>query len=151
MADEPESEDEREQQRAPRKAINNGRDVICEELPDRAQRAALRLKPYLTSTIIMELTNSGERFLFDWRGDAPTVSPIARETAISTDEALGAVVSPEKINAETHVLLSESHLMSIRAGDLNPQVGMLTEKIKVRGKVSPAVYIFNLIAPRSRS
>lgn len=149
--DESEEEEEREHQRAPRKAINNGRDVLCEELPDRAQRAALRLKPYLTNTIIMELTNSGERFLFDWRGDAPAVTPIARETAISTDEALGVVVSPEKVNAETHVLLSEAHLMSVRSGELNPQVGMLTEKIKVRGKVSPAVYIFNLIAPRSRS
>jgi hypothetical protein len=27
-------------------------------------------------------------------------------------------------------------------------VAMLADKIKVRGKVSPAVYLFNLIAPR---
>jgi hypothetical protein len=29
-------------------------------------------------------------------------------------------------------------------------VGMLTDKIKVKGKVGPAVYIFNLVAPRVR-
>lgn len=148
--DEDAEEEEQERQRAPRKPINNGRDVLCEELPDRAQRASLRLKPYLTSTILVELTNSGERFLFDWREEAPKVTPVARETVLSTDESQGVVVTAEKINADSFILLSEQHLMSIRAGDLNPQVGMLTDKIKVRGKVSPAVYIFNLIAPRSR-
>jgi hypothetical protein len=148
--DEDAEEEEQERQRAPRKPINNGRDVLCEELPDRAQRASLRLKPYLTSTILVELTNSGERFLFDWREEAPKVTSVARETVLSTDESQGVVVTAEKINADSFILLSEQHLMSIRAGDLNPQVGMLTDKIKVRGKVSPAVYIFNLIAPRSR-
>jgi putative sterol carrier protein len=98
----------------------------------------------------VELTNSGERFLFDWREEAPKVTSVARETVLSTDESQGVVVTAEKINADSFILLSEQHLMSIRAGDLNPQVGMLTDKIKVRGKVSPAVYIFNLIAPRSR-
>lgn len=148
--DEEAEDEEQERQRAPRKPINNGRDVLCEELPDRAQRASLRLKPYLTSTILVELTNSGERFLFDWREEAPKVTPVAREAVLSTDESQGVVVTAEKINADSFILLSEQHLMSIRAGDLNPQVGMLTDKIKVRGKVSPAVYIFNLIAPRSR-
>ncbi len=148
--DEEAEEEEHERQRTPRKPIHNGRDVLCEELPDRAQRASLRLKPYLTSTILVELTNSGERFLFDWREDAPKVTPVSRETSLSTEESQGIVVTAEKINADSYILLSEQHLMSIRAGDLNPQVGMLTDKIKVRGKVAPAVYIFNLIAPRSR-
>jgi len=142
--------EEEEQARAPRKAINNGRDVLCEELPDRAQRASLRMKPYLTSTLVMELTNSGERFLFDWRAEVAKVTQLSRDAALSCDEALGYVSAADKVNVDSIISLSEQHLMSIRSGDLNPQVGMLTEKIKVQGKVSPAVYIFNLIAPRPR-
>jgi hypothetical protein len=147
---EDEVEEESEQQRAPRKVIQNGRDVMCEELPDRAQRAGLRLKPYLTARILMELSNSGERYLFDWHADIAKVSAVPREVAISIDEATAADSSPDKLFVDAHIVLSEQHLMAIRSGDLNPQVGMLTEKIRVKGKVSPAVYIFNLIAPRSR-
>lgn len=147
LEDEP--EEEPEQQRAPRKVIQNGRDVMCEELPDRAQRAGLRLKPYLTTRIIIELSNSGERYLFDWREDAPKVSPVPREVSVTTEE-ITADTPTDKLSVDAYIVLSEQHLMAIRSGDLNPQVGMLTEKIKVKGKVSPAVYIFNLIAPRSR-
>jgi len=143
-------EEEPEQLRAPRKAIQNGRDVMCEELPDRAQRAGLRLKPYLTASIVVELTNSGERYLFDWRQDAPKVNPIPREVVVSIEEVTGESAASDKLHVDAHIALSEQHLMAIRSGDLNPQVGMLTEKIKVKGKVSPAVYIFNLVAPRSR-
>lgn len=148
---EEEPEEEPEHQRAPRKAIQNGRDVMCEELPDRAQRAGLRLKPYLTASILVELTNSGERYLFDWRQDAPKVSAVPRETSVSVEELVGGEAPSDKLHVDAHIALSEQHLMAIRSGDLNPQVGMLTEKIKVKGKVSPAVYIFNLVAPRSRS
>ena len=143
-------EEEPEQLRAPRKAIQNGRDVMCEELPDRAQRAGLRLKPYLTASILVELTNSGERYLFDWRQDAPKVSPVPREVVVSVEEVTGEGAASDKLHVDAYIALSEQHLMAIRSGDLNPQVGMLTEKIKVKGKVSPAVYIFSLVAPRSR-
>ncbi len=145
-----EPEEELEHQRAPRKAIQNGRDVMCEELPDRAQRAGLRLKPYLTASILVELTNSGERYLFDWRQDAPKVSAVPREVVVSVEEVVAGETPSDKLHVDAHIALSEQHLMSIRSGDLNPQVGMLTEKIRVKGKVSPAVYIFNLVAPRSR-
>jgi hypothetical protein len=144
-----EPEEEPEQQRAPRKVIQNGRDVMCEELPDRAQRAGLRLKPYLTTRIVVELSNSGERYLFDWREDAPKVSAVPREMSVTTEE-LTTDAPTDKVAVDAHIVLSEQHLMAVRSGDLNPQVGMLTEKIKVKGKVSPAVYIFNLIAPRAR-
>ncbi len=149
LDDEP--EEEPEQHRAPRKVIQNGRDVMCDELPDRAQRAGLRLKPYLTARILIELSNSGERYLFDWREDAPKVSALSRDVSVTTEEGLAGELSSDKLSVDAHISLSEQHLMAVRSGDLNPQVGMLTEKIKVKGKVSPAVYIFNLIAPRSRS
>jgi hypothetical protein len=143
-------EQEVEQARAPRRAIQNGRDVLCEELPDRAQRAAIRLKPFLTGVLVVELTNSGERFVFDWRSDTPKTTPINKDVVVSIDEQAAPTVSDDRVQADACISISEQHLMSIRAGDLNPQIGMLTEKIRVRGKVSPAVYLFNLVAPRAR-
>lgn len=145
-----EDEENVETPRAPRKVIKNGRDVLCEELPDRAERARLRLKPYVSGMLVFELTNSGERFLFDWRDELPKVSSITKETSVTCDEALGLVVSNERLNVDAIISVSEKNLMSIRSGDLNPQVGMLTDKIKIRGKVSPCVYVFNLVAPRVR-
>jgi|GEM_PF-1513175 len=148
--EEEDEDEEAEQARAPRRVIQNGRDVVCEELPDRAQRATLRLKPFLTGAIVFEFTNSGERFLFDWREDLPTTKPIAREVSVTCEESKGFVHSASAANVDTVIAISEAHLMAVRSGSLNPQVGMLTDKIKVKGKVGPAVYIFNLVAPRVR-
>lgn len=146
-----EQDEEVEQTRASRRAIQNGRDVLCEELPERAQRAAIRLKPFLTGVLVVEFTNSGERFVFDWRDDAPKTLPISRDVVVTLDTGAGVSVANDKVQADAIIALSEHHVMSIRSGDLNPQIGMLTEKIRVKGKVSPAVYLFNLIAPRSRN
>jgi len=143
--DDLEDEDDEEHQPAPRKVIQNGRDVLCEELPDRAQRAKLRLKAYLAGAMAVELTNPGERFLVDWRGEDPKVTPITKEAALSIGEGS----DPSLVDCI--ISLSEQNLMSVRSGDLNPQVAMLADKIKVRGKVGPAVYLFNLVAPRVRS
>lgn len=143
--DDLEDEEEDEQHPAPRKVIQNGRDVLCEELPDRAQRAKLRLKPHLNGAFAVELSNSGERFIFDWRGEDPKVTPLARDVSLTVGEGTGSST------VDCIISLSEQHLMSIRSGDLNPQVAMLADKIKVSGKVGPAVYLFNLVAPRVRS
>jgi len=144
-------DEESEASPAPRKAIETARDVVCDELPYRAQRAAARLKPFLTGTFIFDFTNSGEKFLFDWRGDLPVTKPLPRGVAVSCDESQGFVSTDSAINVDTVVLVSEQHLMAVRSGSLNPQVGMLTEKIRVKGKVGPAVYIFNVVAPRVRA
>jgi putative sterol carrier protein len=143
--DDLDDEEEEEQQPAPRKVIQNGKDVLCEELPDRAQRAKLRLKPYLTGALAIELTNSGERFLFDWRGDEPKVTPLTKDVTLT----LGEGSDPSMV--ECVISISEQSLMAVRSGDLNPQVAMLADKIRVRGKVGPAVYLFNLVAPRFRT
>lgn len=135
----------------PRKAIETARDVICEELPERASRAAARLKPFLTGTLVFDFSNTGERFLFDWRGDSPSTKVLSRDITVSWDESQGYIATDSSVNVDTVVLISESHLMAVRSGALNPQVGMLTDKIRVKGKVGPAVYIFNVVAPRVRS
>lgn len=144
-------EEEIEQARAPRRAIQNGKDVLCEELPDRAQRAAGRLKPFLSGIIVVELAGAPERFVFDWRDESPKTVVITKDVQISLDDQGATSIASERVVADTVISLSESHLMAIRSGDLNPQVGMLTDKIRVRGRVGPAVYLFNLVAPRART
>lgn len=149
-ADDEEDEQEVESAKRSSRQINSARDVILEELPERALRAAVRLKPFLTGVTVIEFTNTGERFVFDWRDDGPKMAPLSRDVVLSWDEHTGPVVQPDRVNADAVVFLTEQHLMSIRAGDLNPQIGMLTEKIKVQGRISSAVYLFNLVAPRAR-
>lgn len=150
LNEEDEDEEEEEPLRNQRKPIETARDVVCEELPERAQRAALRLKPLLTGSFVFDFTNSGERILFDWRDDLPVTKALNKGVAITCDEAKGFVMSDKEINVDAVISISESNLMAIRAGTLNPQVGMLTDKIRIQGKVALAVYIFNVIAPRVR-
>ncbi|MEY4668135.1 MAG: sterol transfer family [Pseudomonadota bacterium] len=137
-----EDEEEQDAQPVTRKVIQNGRDVLCEELPNRASRAKLRLKPHLTCTLAVELSSSGERFIFDWKGEEPTVAPATGPVTVNGESPGEAMV------VDCIISLTEQNLMAVRSGDLNPQVAMLADKIKVKGKVGPAVYLFNLIAPR---
>jgi hypothetical protein len=135
-------EEEQDVQPVTRKVIQNGRDVLCEELPSRASRAKLRLKPHLTCTLAVELSSSGERFIFDWKGEEPTVVPAAGALTVNVENPGEATL------VDSIISLTEQNLMAVRSGDLNPQVAMLADKIKVKGKIGPAVYLFNLIAPR---
>ena len=135
-------EDEHDTQPVTRKVIQNGRDVLCEELPSRASRAKVRLKPHLTCTLGVELSSSGERFIFDWTGEEPTVAPAAGALTVNAEHPGDATV------VDSIISLTEQNLMAVRSGDLNPQVAMLGDKIKIKGKIGPAVYLFNLIAPR---
>jgi hypothetical protein len=135
-------EDEQDAQPATRKVIQNGRDVLCEELPNRASRAKLRLKPHLTCLLAVEITSSGEKFIFDWKGDEPKVTPATSGITVLAENPGDATV------VDSIISLTEQNLMAVRSGDLNPQVAMLADKIKVKGKIGPAVYLFNLIAPR---
>jgi hypothetical protein len=135
-------EEEHDVQPVTRKVIQNGRDVLCEELPNRASRAKLRMKPHLTCLLAVELTSSGEKFIFDWKGDEPKVAPATSGITVLPENPGEATV------VDSIISLTEQNLMAIRSGDLNPQVAMLADKIKVKGRIGPAVYLFNLIAPR---
>jgi hypothetical protein len=134
--------DEEEDHPPTRKVIQNGRDVLCEELPNRAARAKLRLKPHLTCVLGVEISSSGEKFVFDWKGEEPKVSPAGGTLTVNAENPGEATL------VDSIISISEQNLMAVRSGDLNPQVAMLADKIKVKGKVGPAVYLFNLIAPR---
>lgn len=141
-----EDEDEDELAPAPRKPIQNGHDVLTEELPMRASRAKLRLHSYLKAALLVEFADSGSRYLFDWRGEEPKVSTFEGKGPVEVSEGTG----PSAGGIDAVISLTEQNLMAVRSGDLNPQVAMIADKIKVRGKMSPAVYLFNLIAPRVR-
>lgn len=145
VGDDDDSEDDEDD--APvvtRKVIQNARDVICEELPARAERAKLRLRPQLTGAFLIEVSNTGEKFIFDWRGQDPKVTPAEGPVELAPPDSN----DPSKV--DTIISLSDQHMMAIRSGDLNPQVAMLADKIRVKGKMGPAVYLFNLVAPRVR-
>ncbi len=135
-------EEEHDAQPVTRKVIQNGRDVLCEELPSRAARAKLRLKPHLTCMLGLELSSSGERFVFDWKGEEPKVAPANGALTVNAENPGEATL------VDSIISITEQNLMAVRSGDLNPQVAMLADKIKVKGKIGPAVYLFNLIAPR---
>ena len=135
-------DEEQDVQPVTRKVIQNGRDVLCEELPSRASRAKLRLKPHLTCALAVELSSSGERFIFDWKGEEPKVVPASGALTVNVENPGEATL------VDSIISLTEQNLMAVRSGDLNPQVAMLADKIKVKGKIGPAVYLFNLIAPR---
>jgi hypothetical protein len=139
-----ESLEDQEEAPAPKRSIRDARDVLMYELVARAGQAKLRLKPYLAGTIGVEFSNSGEQFLLDWRGEELKVSSAPEK--LSLEVAEGAVSSGK---VDCIISMTENNLMAVRSGDLNPQVAMIADKIKVRGKVTPAVYLFNLIAPRN--
>ncbi len=130
-SDSEESEDERpyREPQERRRNFNNARELMTDELRTRAQQSSDRLRACLTGSIIVKLKERGEKYLFDWTGSTPR--------AESTEQAEGDCV----------INLSEGNLLKIASGDLNPQIGMLSEKIQVQGKLSLAVYFFNLIAP----
>ncbi len=118
-----------------RRAPANADELLLDELKARAQRAGPRLRECLLGTLLIELTN-GKKYGFDWRQAELVVAPLQGDLS---------GVGP----ADCSIRMSEDNLLRVANGDLNPQVGMLSDKIKVLGKVSFAVYFFNLVAPRA--
>lgn len=143
-------EEEDVQSEPSRKRIETGGDVLSEELPYRAEKAAVRLKPFLTARVVFEVSDSGDKYLFEWAEQGPKVSNLGKKASVKVNEDEMSV-EDNSLRVDTIICLSERSIMAIRSGDLNPQIGMLTDKIQVSGQISPAVYIFNVIAPRSRS
>lgn len=109
--------------------FTNARELLTEELGQRVQRANSRLRSNLTGSIVFEL-DGRDKYIFDWSTEALNIGP--------TDSD----------KADCVIKISEDNLMKVASGDLNPQVGMLSDKIFVSGRLGLAIYIFNLIAPR---
>ena len=60
---------------------------------------------------------------------------------------VGEEIDPRKVDCV--VKLKEPQLMAIQSGELNPQIALVNEKVKVEGAAGLAMYFFNLVYPRS--
>ena len=124
--------DDRRAPRAPR--TESAKDLLMVELPERSRHANARLRANLSGTIMVRLDDKPARYVVDWTGDQMTVV-----------EAAAGTVDLKTIDCE--IRISEKNLMKVVNGDLNPQIGMLSDKISVDGRLSLSVYLFNLLTP----
>lgn len=114
---------------APRRP-GTSRQLLTQELPEKASGVSTLLRSHLMGEIGVHLTDRGDHYIVDW---------IAEKIQVKS-------VRPESPDCMIH--LTEQNLLKIASGDLNPQIGMLSDKIRVEGKLSFAVYFFNLLVPR---
>jgi hypothetical protein len=114
--------------------INSGADFLNQELLTRAQRADPKLRANLTGKVLVHLTDNNTKVLLDGSGQEITVQKVETEDAAS----------------DCVIRLPDKNLMKIYQGRLNPQLAMLSGKVKVEKQATFAVYFFNLVAPRAR-
>lgn len=161
QAEQPEtSESNNTVQAEKRVPAKSGEDVISREILARARSAHERLRTLLSGRILITLRDLNRSFLFNWSNAQAAVSEVSNDNAkemiaqtkasanqnAATEES-APVSSKETIDC--YLTLSDRDVFRIYRGDLNPQIAMLSDKIEVGGKLSYAVYFFNLIAPRT--
>ncbi len=122
-----EEEDEQSEGSARRGRARNAEELIMGEIPDRAGRAHDLLRSKLKGKIQLNVTGSN-RYFIDWS---------SAEIAVKKNFTG---------NADTTIEIEERDLMKVTTGGLNPQIGMLSEKIRISGNPEIAVYFFNLIS-----
>lgn len=106
-------------------------ELIEGDLRGRAEAANVRLRAQLLGSILIHFVNSGKKYLFDWSTDNLVITSTVPDTA------------------DCVIRITEQNLLRVVSGDLNPQIAMLSDKINVSGRLSLAVYFFNLIVPHS--
>lgn len=151
---------EQEEDRRPRARMerrptpNSVQELFEKEIPYRASFADQKLRQHLTGSVLVKVVSYPERraerstsdsrsatdrrgaeqrYLFDWTGDAAKCA------------------ASEAVSADCVISVTETNLMRIVQGDLNPQISMLSEKVRVEGQASLAIYFFNLVAPSNGS
>ena len=135
---EDESDGEPEDQKAQPEPSRRGKprdakQLMLVEVKERAFRANERLRAQLTGSIVLDIKDKNQKFLFDWRADKPIIEELSAPPAAGADECT--------------IHLSQSDFLRIASGELNPQVAMLSHKVSVEGKLNLAVYFFNLVSP----
>lgn len=99
-------------------------------LPTWARNHAQLLRSHLTGVIALTTTDPSRTYRIDWTGD--------RLIAEAGDAP----------TADCRVTLSQGDVMRVVRGELNPQIGMLSGRIKASGNPEMAMYLFNLIVRR---
>lgn len=132
-AEEPE---ERSRRSAPqkRRAFSNGVEVL-EYIPERIHSLPPRLHENLLGVVAVEVTDNNlanvkYRRYVDWRSEKILCSELYEGVP------------------DTTVTVSEHVLMEISRGNLNPQIALVSNRVRVSGKVGFGIYFFNLISPR---
>lgn len=111
--------------------VDSAAELFEDDIFQRAQRDQAKLRPYLTGKVVFDIEDKKAKWIFDWSSDKLRVSKYDKE------------------ESDCVIQISEENLLKIAWGSLNPQLAMLSDKVKVSGKLSLAIYIFNLIAPRN--
>jgi putative sterol carrier protein len=126
-SDDEENEESDEPSRGSRRGRpKNAEELVMQELPARAASAHDLLRSKLRGKIQLKIKGSGNYHL-DWSGSE-------------------FLVKKSNSEADTTIEMEERDLMKVISGGLNPQIGMLSDKIQVSGNPEIAVYFFNLIA-----
>lgn len=112
---------------AAKKETKEVHQLLINAVNHNANRMNRRLRAQLTGRVQLLVRGSGEAYLLDWRTDD-----------LRTEECR----DPE---AECTIEIGAGDLFDIARGELNPQIAMLSDKIKVSGEARMAIYFFNLL------
>lgn len=143
----------REERRPP---PSSAEELLLSEIPHRLGRAELKLRQNLAGRIALRIMSGPERrssdnrnadsrgtetrYLFDWSGDSPS---------IKKQEAGQGKDASEQVSPDCTISIHEQVLLRIANGELNPQITMLSDRLKIDGQSSLGIYFFNLVAPPS--
>jgi len=103
-------------------------ELLTKEICERASKSHDLLRSKIKGKIMIKV-DPKQSYLFDF---STPDSKVARSTSGSADVTIE---------------LGEKDLLRIYNGMLNPQIAMLSEKIRVIGNPEMAVYFFNLVCP----
>lgn len=124
--DDGESEDPRPARRQQKPATDTVEGLFEDVAARRGREGDSKLRSQLSGPIRFSILDRKQDFLIDWTG---------KDLSIQKDS---------KAPADCSIALSSDDLLSIARGRLNPQIAMLSHKVKVEGKMELAVYVFNL-------
>jgi hypothetical protein len=124
-----EQEEQLQQQRRRGPEVNSVQELIA-TLPAWARNHAQLLRGHLTGVVALITTDPHRAYRIDWSGDRLVAE------------------AGEAQNADCRVTLSQADLMRVVRGEFNPQIGMLSGRIKASGNPEMAMYLFNLIVRR---
>lgn len=110
-------------------------DLLLNVIPTLAKNSTQQLKELIAGNFLIELVNSNtsSKYLFNFTQENFEVKQLKSGQTEVGESGL-----------ECSIKMTEKVFKEIISGDLNPQLGMLAGKIAVSGKVSLAVYFFNL-------
>lgn len=101
------------------------------KLKKNVRRGGGKLRVHLPAPVLFRITRSAKEYIVDWSSE---------ELSVSCDTELVPACTIE---------ISEQDLLDIAAGGLNPQVAMLSDKVRIEGKIEMAIYAFNLFVRKS--